>query len=301
MLSILNCEVSENEGGGIVCQDSDVIIEGCIIADNTNRINSFGGGLFVTDGGTHVYMTRSYVIRNRAESNTGAAGGGGIYSSGARLILDRCVIARNVAKGTSPLGPHSDGGAIFSAGGVEATLTNCLIDGNEAVGGKVFTIVQDSVFKLESCTITSDEHISISGANNLSMVNSIFYANGRAVIFGQAFISFSNVKGGAPGVGNIDADPLFVDPANGDFRLQPGSPCIDSASMNGPSIDLDGNPRPIDVLGAPPEGPGAFDMGAYEFQLPEGDLNSNGLHDPFDLFLFQREWMKANEIVTPGK
>jgi hypothetical protein len=71
--------------------------------------------------------------------------------------------------------------------------------------------------------------------------------------------------------------------------------------MNGPSIDLDGNPRPIDVLGAPPEGPGAFDMGAYEFQLPEGDLNSNGLHDPFDLFLFQREWMKANEIVTPGK
>ena len=34
---------------------------------------------------------------------------------------------------------------------------------------------------------------------------------------------------------------------------------------------------------------------------PEGDLDSNGLHDPFDLFLFQREWMKANEIVTPGK
>ena len=30
------------------------------------------------------------------------------------------------------------------------------------------------------------------------------------------------------GTGNIDAEPMFVDPDNDDFRLQTGSPCIDA-------------------------------------------------------------------------
>lgn len=33
---------------------------------------------------------------------------------------------------------------------------------------------------------------------------------------------------------------------------------------------------------------------------PEGDLNSNGLHDPLDLFLFQRDWLKATEAAGLG-
>jgi hypothetical protein len=36
-------------------------------------------------------------------------------------------------------------------------------------------------------------------------------------------------------------------------------------------------------------------MGAYEFQLPIGDLNSNGYFDPLDLFIFQADWMKATQ------
>ncbi|MFH1740497.1 MAG: right-handed parallel beta-helix repeat-containing protein [bacterium] len=60
-----------------------------------------------------------------------------------------------------------------------------------------------------------------------------------------------------PGEGNIVADPMFVDPENGDYRLQRGSPAVDSGS---PVItvtdDFDGTVRP--------QGNG-FDMGAYEF------------------------------------
>jgi hypothetical protein len=67
-----------------------------------------------------------------------------------------------------------------------------------------------------------------------------------------------------PGAGNINADPLFVDPANGDFQLRPGSPCINAGSnaailATGVATDLDGNPRIAS---------GTVDLGAYELPDP---------------------------------
>jgi hypothetical protein len=63
-----------------------------------------------------------------------------------------------------------------------------------------------------------------------------------------------------PGLGgtNINVDPKLVDIANGNFRLQPGSPAIDkAAAVAGPNLDHDftGGPRPIGVKG---------DIGAFE-------------------------------------
>lgn len=61
------------------------------------------------------------------------------------------------------------------------------------------------------------------------------------------------------GPGDTIADPLFTDTLNHDFRLLPGSHCINSAS---PLFlipnDFENNPRPV--------GSG-YDRGAYEFQL----------------------------------
>ncbi len=42
------------------------------------------------------------------------------------------------------------------------------------------------------------------------------------------YVRYSNIDGGWPGIGNIDADPLFVDRENDDYTLQPESPCIDA-------------------------------------------------------------------------
>jgi hypothetical protein len=95
------------------------------------------------------------------------------------------------------------------------------------------------------------------------------------------------------GTGIITNEPLFVNVATGDFRLQPGSPCI-NAGTNGfapPGGDIAGNHR---IVG------GTVDIGAYEFQgsdptpfydwlarygLPtdgsadEGDLDNDGLNN----------------------
>jgi PKD repeat protein len=78
--------------------------------------------------------------------------------------------------------------------------------------------------------------------------------NGVAVSGGATFV---------PGVGNIDADPKFVNPGV-DLRLLPGSPAMNQISAPlGPAdstTDLLGNPRVVD--GAPK------DMGAYQHQAP---------------------------------
>src|SRR5205823_1605868 len=56
-------------------------------------------------------------------------------------------------------------------------------------------------------------------------------------------------------------NPRFVNPAAGDYHLQPSSPCINSGknSYVTASTDFYGNPR---IVG------GTVDIGAYEFQSP---------------------------------
>ena len=62
--------------------------------------------------------------------------------------------------------------------------------------------------------------------------------------------------------GNLSADPLFRNSTNHDFHLSPGSPAIDSGSMeDAPSDDFEGFPRPIDGNN---DGTALMDMGAFE-------------------------------------
>ena len=66
---------------------------------------------------------------------------------------------------------------------------------------------------------------------------------------------------------------MLVDPASGDLRLAPNSPCIDAGDNNGvppgQTLDLDFNPRFVDDPGTPDTGRGTapiVDLGCYEFQ-----------------------------------
>src|SRR5690606_38607828 len=98
-----------------------------------------------------------------------------------------------------------------------------------------------------------------------------------------ADVTYSDIQGGwvGPGDGNIDADPLWLDPAAGDFRLGAASPCINagdnSAVPAGITTDLAGLPRFVGIV----------DMGAYEYQGCYADCDQSGQLDVFDFLCFQ--------------
>ena len=78
---------------------------------------------------------------------------------------------------------------------------------------------------------------------------------------------------------NIASDPLFVDPGNGDFRLQGTSPCINAGSnlLVTNAFDLDNNSR---IQG------GTVDIGAYEYQSP--------------LSIISYAWLQQHGLATDG-
>ena len=123
--------------------------------------------------------------------------------------------------------------------------------------------------------------------SNPTLTNSILWNNSPESIFissnldhfSTPVITYSDVEGGWEGLGNIDADPLFTDPENGDYSLQDGSPCIDAGTAD---IDGDGVDDITDYAGSAP------DMGAYEFGEPSimaGDTNFDGEVNILDIVI----------------
>jgi hypothetical protein len=108
--------------------------------------------------------------------------------------------------------------------------------------------------------------------NNISAGNAV--ASFRRGAVGDIYDAYNCLSepyiGGWSLVHTIQADPLFVAPQNDDFRLQPGSPCIDAG------IDLDlgadfAGKEPRDEPSVPNTGSAGtyeldyIDIGAYEF------------------------------------
>ncbi len=86
-------------------------------------------------------------------------------------------------------------------------------------------------------------------------------------------VSYSIVEGGFPGSNNLNIEPKFRDPSNGDYRLQPDSPAVDrgrntsAIGMGEVIYDLDGCPRAYDGdgLGRVSGDRSDYDIGAYEY------------------------------------
>ncbi|MBN2592627.1 MAG: hypothetical protein JXA81_03895, partial [Sedimentisphaerales bacterium] len=290
---LTNCTFSENysanEGGAMDNEYSNSTLINCTFFANSTCIAGGGmcnGGtyqetfnLIVTDctfiensamwgGGLSNHVVSPKLTNCNFSGNSAIDGGGGIHNSTSDPIITNCIFNFNSAK---------CGGAIESRYS-SPNIINCIFSSNTAIyGGATHNV--ESNLNIINCTFAQNSTqygntISCDSSprqgtspSNFELKNCILWNGGNGIWNNDAStfdITYSNVQGGWSGVGNIDVDPLFVQPGywanandpnvvwvDGDYHLksQAGrwdpssqswifddvtSPCIDAGDPNMP-------------------------------------------------------------------
>ena len=307
--SLNNCTFIQNCGSGIHNYKSYSDLTNCTFIENSAE---YGGGIHNNE--SNPTLANCTFIANLAHY------GGGMCNNKSNPILTDCIFTSNSG--------YNYGGGMYNTNGSYPILNNCVFNGNLAYiyGGGLSN--NHSSPALTNCTFTANSAPNGSAiacnsrgytqGSTISLINCILWDDGNEIWNNDSSIfsvSYSNVQGGWRGEGNIDADPLFVDPLGPDniggteddnLRLAPTSPCIDSGDPNyvpePNETDLDGNRRIVRAR---------IDMGAYEFQpiiyvdddnrLEEWqDLQTNDpLEDGTELHPFNDIW-KAIDAAEDG-
>ncbi len=242
--NITSCKITGNSasgyGGAIYCYDSSPTVTDCVISDNST--DGGGGGIFGCMGP----ITNCIITGNSA----GEDGGGLCYCDG---TIKNCIITDNKAE--------RDGGGFCDGPG---PLINCVIINNTARTGGGVSFCWGPI---TNCTIAGNRAENEGGllVCDGPITNCIIWNNSPHQLYGSPSITYSNIQGGWPGVGNIDAEPLLTF----DGHLRAGSVCIDAGDPNDDfpdQLDIDGEPR---VMGT------YVDMGGDEFF----DTDEDGLPD----------------------
>ena len=276
--TITNCIITKNDsqgsGGGICCRYANPNISNCTISNNSAEYS--GGGIYCSHSSPTI--TNCNITSNYADNQ-----GGAIWCYNSSPTIINCIFSGNSAAGT---GTWDGGGAVLSYRS-NPTLTNCIFTGNSAqYGGAIHCFIENNL-AIINCTFagnsaTNGNALTCDSSNqqypsNIEITNCII-ADGDDEIWNNddstITINYSDVQGGYPGQGNIDADPCFVAPGywdtnslwvDGDYHLLRTSPCVDAANDANVYTDIEGNIRPFDFPGVDNNGDlPEFDMGAYE-------------------------------------
>lgn len=293
----LNGNMWWGRGAGIECNASELTLIDCLFLDN--RSGRYGGAIhcllesvvnisncvFNHNGGSegaHIGCWESELNISDCEFTDAGAGDDGnirygIFLSDAVASIENCsihddfssIVALNsdaTINGCNFDRNHATsgyGGAIWGLGESRIIVTRSVFSHNRAFnGGHAVYGTEESEVLLVNCTITQHEDVSGSILGGVDVLNSIIWGNASDWYQNSTF-TFCNVQTGADGEGNIDENPLFVDPDEGDYNLTADSPCID---VGNPEADLD------------PDGTRA-DMGAYYYhQGPGIVVSADSLH-----------------------
>ncbi len=312
--SVTGSIISDNDadaGGGIYCYNSSVAITDSTIARNTS-----GGGIYL-EGST---SSNSEIRRCLITGNSGGNGGGIHCRSGSSPTISQCTIAGNEATGAGGGGIYCTDMSSPAISNCIIAKNRAYYDDSEATvcGGGIYCS-EFSAPQIVDCTITAN-YAGTNGygggiycyASSPTIKNSILWNNDAATGGKEAaatgyyyngswrlstiMISFTDVDF-RPGweyktdysrtvllEGIISSEPGFKRTAAWDYRLNQGSPCIDSANpADSPDEDRIGNPRD-----ARP------DMGGYEYASSQ----ARTLRMPQDYPWIQRAVDEANDGDT---
>lgn len=242
--NIIELNSSGWAGGGIFCNGASPIIRHNLITDNSAKwgagiacINSSSPTIAdndITDndaepfdgGGIYFRDSSPTIVSNIIDGNLvhsrlpGGWGGGGIFCVNSSSVMENNIITNNSADDSIT----GQGGAIRCLSST-LTIINNTISGNSARFG---------------------DGIACRSGASVTILNTILWGNGTEEIDddGSSSISvtYSDVQGGWPGTGNINADPAFTS----DYHLNNSSPCIGKGIMTPgvPTQDFEGDPRP---------------------------------------------------------
>ena len=303
-------------GGGLYNEDSSPTVTGCRFEANTA---GRGGGAVVNMGASQPVFRDCEFLENEAGLvDSGNGDGGAFYNSGSsRPLIVNCTFTGNRSNynggalyttGSSVLvrlvgclfqdnSTGMYGGALYNTG-TDPEVTQCVFVGNTATvgnahGGVMYNTSSSPV--LTNCVVTDNESGCVgNGIYSVQFSDPVItncILSGSDVVYdgsySAAVVTYCNIQQSGyddPALHNNAADPLFVDAAAGDFRLQAASPCIDAGNSQALPLDVcdadqDGDcdeVLPVDMYGNARcsddpatadtgQGPGAVvDMGVHE-------------------------------------
>ena len=219
------------------------------------------------------------VLRNRVHDipNRGSRGGAGILNEDGRHALIAGNVVHHIGDPDRPNALVH--GIYLSRGSSGAIVQNNLVYRNQGAGIHTYHTAQAATISSNTVFANGNWGILIGGSNgsridHCLISNNIVYDNGGAAIVENGttgshnrFLNnlvFGNARGyelktSPAALGTVSANPGFVDyrrDGSGNYRLAPGSPCIDAGTAAGaPATDFDGRHRPL--------GRG-YDLGAFE-------------------------------------